>query len=148
MTAATAEGVFQTVGLSARHAFNGPCDPRAPESCRSKRFLTALQSGGPEFKRVLAEPTVWEGRSRYIADDAEEGKQGYFPPLGFFSNVSAAATSVKTPIVSLRKWSHGHRGDFQSLPASASVLICCSQCYNTLQDTKKRKKSETSSSVT
>lgn len=42
-------------------ALNGLCDPRASESGRSKRFLTALQSSGPEFKRVLAEPVVWDG---------------------------------------------------------------------------------------
>lgn len=39
-------------------------DPRAPESGRLKRFLTAPQNGGPEFKQVLAEPMVWD--SAYV----------------------------------------------------------------------------------
>lgn len=44
-------------------ALNGLCDPRAPESGWSKRFLRALQNAGPEFKRVLAEPMVLDRAS-------------------------------------------------------------------------------------
>lgn len=91
------EGVFRCSDC----CVNGLCDPRAPESGRSKRFPTALRNGGLEFKPVLAEAMVWHGA--HVPSVMLRNEKRHFPQLDL--NVAAAQTSVKSLSVSLRKWS-------------------------------------------